>query len=775
MFPAPAPPAPPDVATVLRELIESGVVPADAWEAAGPAARDRFAGSPDVAALANAMLAARLLSVYQAGRVRAGVTRGMVLGNYRLLEKVGSGGMGVVFRAEHVTLRTPAAVKALYIDIAKNRRSVERFFLEVRAVRGLRHPNVIAYLDAGEEAGAGPGGQTVPYFVMEYLPGRNLDDLVAQDGPLPLAKACQVAHQVADALTEAHRQGLVHRDLKPSNVILAADGTAKLLDFGVARLPTPADRLTQDGARLGTIGYMAPEQARNPRDVDGRADVFGLGATLFYALTGQDPFAAPGGAAVATQPPSVADFRADAPPGLDGALARMMALALPDRTATAADAMRELAPYLGWEAPAAPGPGGATRSGEYALDPRPHVAGPASARTPSVAGPVPARTPGAAALTLAGVTPPEMAARRHRVLIVDDEVTVRRVCRLALQHEPVTIDEAETGPDAVARGLTVPYDLILLDVDLPGLKGESVLRQIRQRPPAPHLKVMMFSGRTSGDDLSRLLAAGADDFLVKPFSVVQLRSRVKSILRLKDAQDRTDSLSRQLAVSNADLERAVNSRDGELIHARGAMVLAMAKLVEQRSTETGSHLLRLQRYCRALGEAASGLAAFQRRLDPVFVQSVEDAAPLHDIGKVSVPDSVLNKPGQLTAEEKQVMQAHTTVGAATLADVSSRYAFATGFFATAVEIARSHHERWDGSGYPDRLSGEAIPLSARLVAVADVYDALRSRRVYKPALSHALAVEQMLERSPGHFDPNLLEAFRRAAPHFERVFRDAAD
>ncbi len=762
----PAPTAAPELGAVLGQLVAAGVVPADAWEALGPAGRDRLAAIGGLPDLAHALLAARLLSVYQAARVRSGAVNGLVLGNYRLLEKIGSGGMGVVFRAEHVTLRTPAAVKALYVDGVKNRRSVERFFQEVRAIRSLRHPNIIAYLDAGEGAGAGPGGQAVPYLVMEYLPGRNLDDLVTQDGPLPLARASQMAHQVADALTEAHRQGLVHRDIKPSNIVLTADGRAKLLDFGVARLPTPTDRLTQDGARLGTIGYMAPEQARNPRDVDGRADVFGLAATLFYALTGQDPFLPPGGSMAATRPPSLSDFRPDLPPELDAALGRMMALSLPDRTATAADAMRELSPFLGWQGPAAPEDAAVARSGEYSAAPPP---GPASR-----SGPASARTPGAANLTLPGAAAPK-AARLHRVLVVDDEEPVRRVCRLALQHESVTIEEADNGPDAVARGLTVPYDLILLDVDLPGLKGELVLHQIRQRPPAPHLKVMMFSGRTSGDDLSRMLSAGADDFLVKPFSVVQLRSRVKAMLRLKDAQDRSDLLSRQLAASNAELERALNSRDGELVHARGAMVLAMAKLVEQRSTETGSHLLRLQRYCRVLGEAASGLPAFRRRLDPVFVQSVEDAAPLHDIGKVAVPDAVLNKPGQLTAEEKLLMQTHTTVGAETLAEVSARYAFATGFFATAVEIARSHHERWDGSGYPDRLSGEAIPLSARLVALADVYDALRSRRVYKPALSHHLAVEQMLERSPGHFDPGLLEAFRRAAPHFERIFRDATD
>jgi response regulator RpfG family c-di-GMP phosphodiesterase len=740
-------PGPDYAAAVLRRLVGSGVVPPDAWDALPAGARDRLAAAPGLPALAEALLAARLVTVYQAARVRSGAVQGLILGNYRVLDKVGSGGMGVVFRAEHVTLRTPAAVKALYVDGVKNRRSVERFFLEVRAVRGLRHPNIIAYLDAGEEPYAGPDGQTVPYFVMEYLPGRNLDDLVSQEGPLRADRACRAAHQVADALTEAHRQGLVHRDIKPSNIILVPGGVAKLLDFGVARLPTPQDRLTQDGARLGTVGYMAPEQARNPRDVDGRADVFGLGATLFFALTGRDPFPPPGGALAATRPPDLAEFCPALPAGLGKALARMMALALDDRTPTAADALRELAPFVGWGEPSG-------RTGEM---------------------PAPAPAPARAAGLTTATPPPARAARTHRILVVDDEEPVRRVCRLALQHEAVRVDEVGDGAEAIARALVTPYDLILLDIDLPGLHGEVVLQQIRLRPPAAHVKVMMFSGRTSGDDLSRLLAAGADDFLVKPFSVVQLRSRVKAMLRLKDAQERTDTLARQLAASNADLERALNARDGELIHARGAMVLAMAKLVERRSTETGAHLLRLQRYCRVLAEAASALPALAGRLDPVFVEVVEAAAPLHDIGKVAVPDAVLNKAGQLTADEKRLIQAHTAAGADTLLEVSSRYPFATGFFAVAAEVARSHHERWDGGGYPDGLAGEAIPLAARLVSVGDVYDALRAPRVYKPALSHAAATEQMLERSPGQFDPHLLEAFAQVAGEFDRIYRDATD
>ncbi len=722
---------------LLHKLVVTGVVPTDAWDELSPQNRAQISAAADLPALVDALTAKRLLTPYQAIRVRAGAVNGLVLGNYRVLEKIGTGGMGVVFRGEHLTFRTPVAIKALYVEGQKHRRSVDRFFLEVRAVATLKHPNIVAAIDAGEEPAAGPDGQAVPYLVMEYVPGSNLEDLIERDGPMSVARATGYAHQIADALTEAHRCGLVHRDIKPSNIIVGPNGLAKLLDFGVARLPATTDRVTQDGARLGTVGYMAPEQARNPRDVDGRADVFGLAATVFFALTGQDPFLPPGGSSTAQNLPTLREFRSEMPAELDAALARMMALDPAVRTPTAAAAMRELSQFLGWAGP----------------NPTPVTIAFPTARP--------------------AVHAPE--GRGARVLIVDDEEAIRRVCRIALQHEPVSCDEAGTGPDAVASAMAHPYDLILLDVDLPGLNGELVLRKIRQQPPSAHLKVIMLSGRTPGDDLSRLLAAGADDFLTKPFSVVQLRSRVKAALRLKEAQDRSDLLTNRLAASNGEMERALSARDGELIHARGAMVLALAKLVERRSSETGAHLLRLQRYCRVLAEAAVRTPAFADRLDPEFVMAIEAAAPLHDIGKVAIPDIVLNKPGRLTPDERAIMETHTTAGADTLAEVSARYPFATGFFHTAIEIARYHHEKWDGTGYPDRLSGEGIPLSARLIAVADVYDALRGRRVYKPGFSHESAVAEMLDKSPGHFDPALLSIFRQIAGQFDRVFRDAAD
>jgi response regulator RpfG family c-di-GMP phosphodiesterase len=363
----------------------------------------------------------------------------------------------------------------------------------------------------------------------------------------------------------------------------------------------------------------------------------------------------------------------------------------------------------------------------------------------------------------------------HHVLIVDDQADIRRLCRLTLIPDGHECDEAGTGPDAIAAVAQKRYDLVLLDVDLPGFNGEEVLRRLQKAPPCPNLKVVMFSGAAGGDELSRILLAGADDFLVKPFSTVQLRARVKSALRLKDAQDRSDLLTRNLLTVNTELEKSLEARDTEIIHARNGLVLALAKLVEHRSAETGPHLMRLQRYCRILATEAAALPAFAPLIDANFIRMLVDTAPLHDIGKAAIPDGVLNKPGPLSAEERAVMQTHATIGADTLREVARRHPFSTGFLQIAIDIAQHHHEKWDGTGYPNGLAAEAIPLAARVLAIGDVYDALRSPRVYKAGFTHADAVRQILAHSPGHFDPALLDIFRRCAASFNKAYHDMAE
>jgi response regulator RpfG family c-di-GMP phosphodiesterase len=462
-------------------------------------------------------------------------------------------------------------------------------------------------------------------------------------------------------------------------------------------------------------------------------------------LTGRAPFVSKGNLVedltqrLTQPPPSVRTLRPELPAQLDAVVVRMMAINPDDRYPTPQAVMRALLPFI------------QTRSGDQ---PAPVSAAPAEAPRDGT-----------------GFN----ASRVRRLLIVDDEPDVRRLCRLTLQADTRTCHEAGDGREALTAIQAAPPDLVLLDIDMPVMKGVEVLRRLREAPPVPHLKVIMFSGRASADEMSQMLLAGADDYLTKPFSLVQLQARVEAALRLKEAQDRSDLLTRHLLTVNTELEQSLSARDSDLVHARNALVLALAKLVEHRHTETGTHLMRLQRYTRALAEEAAVVPGFAGQIDPHFIQMLECCAPLHDIGKVGLPDHILLKPGKLDPDERILMQTHTVIGAETLQEVARHHGASLVFLQMAIDIARHHHERWDGTGYPDRLSGADIPLSARLVAVADVYDALRSRRVYKPALAHEAALQIMLEGSPGHFDPALLPILKRCGPRFNQIHRELTD
>jgi response regulator RpfG family c-di-GMP phosphodiesterase len=226
---------------------------------------------------------------------------------------------------------------------------------------------------------------------------------------------------------------------------------------------------------------------------------------------------------------------------------------------------------------------------------------------------------------------------------------------------------------------------------------------------------------------------------------------------------------------NVELERNLTAQTNDLMQSRNALVLALARLVEYRSTETLAHLTRIQRYCTVIAQEASVHPRIAGQIDQEFIQTLECIAPLHDVGNVGLPDSILLKAGPLDPSEREQMQQHTVIGATTLQAVAHHFGAEAGFLRMAVDVARHHHEQFDGGGYPDHLAGNDIPLAARIVTLADTYDSLRSRRAQRPRLSHASAMQIILEASVGKFDPILLRVFQACASQLDRIHADIQD
>ena len=731
----------------LDFFLQNSLIHREDWATLPSESRKRLEVLDNDKDLLKTLLEMKLLTQYQVDRVEAGTTQGLLLGSYRILSRLGAGGMGVVFLAEHILLRRLVAVKVLPMSAGDDPCGVllSRFFNEIRMVAQLQHPNIVWAIDTGEFVSRGLESQVLYYHVMEYVPGKSLEEMIHANGPFSLVLACDTIYQVASALAEADKHRLVHRDIKPSNILVTPEGQAKLLDFGLAR--TMDNRQTQPGVLLGTIDYMAPEQFADASAVDIRADIYSLGGTLYWCLTGKVPFPLNGqsstrGAVGATgptrQPPSLRALRPDLPASLDEVVAKMMANKASDRYPTPLAVMKALLPFL------------TESTGELCYL--------SSGRTAGV------RAEGQP-------TQPSC----HRVLLVDDEPAMRTISRTVLESQGILCDEVGDGRGALEAARARHYDLILIDVEMPGMPGTEVLRQLRDDPPNSNLKIIMTSGRVSSDDMSSMILSGADDFLAKPFSVVQLIARTKAAIRLKTAQDRSDNLNRQVLAANQELESNLATKEGDLVHTRNTLVLTLAELIAARAAETPAHLKRMAGYVRAFAQELLTVPGFASQVDENYILSFEGAAPLHDIGMIGVPEHILLRPGKLDPEESLVMQSHTTQGAEILQKLASRNGIAAGFLQTAIDITRHHHERWDGRGYPDRLAGSDIPLSARIVGLVDVYDAIRAKRPHKPALPHVAAVQMMTEASPGQFDPALLRTFEKTHHLFEKVFRQTPD
>ena len=348
------------------------------------------------------------------------------------------------------------------------------------------------------------------------------------------------------------------------------------------------------------------------------------------------------------------------------------------------------------------------------------------------------------------------------VLVVDDTPD-----NLTLMSELLrgryTVKLAKSGEKALQLAGADPHpDLILLDIMMPGLSGYDVMRELKANEVTRHIPVIFLTAMSAVEDERKGLEMGAVDYITKPVSPPIVLARVANHLKLKAASDFLRDKSKFL---EEEVER--RTRDNQAI--QDVTILAMASLAETRDLETGNHIRRTQHYVRILAERLKNHPRFGYYLTDETVAMLFKSAPLHDIGKVGIPDRILLKPGRYTPEEFEIMKTHTTLGRDAIQSAEDHLGMSVDFLKIAKDIAYYHQEKWDGSGYPTGAAGENIPICARLMAVADVYDALSSARVYKKAMPHGQVIEYMREGRGTDFDPDVLDAFLAAQDEFQAV------
>ncbi|HEV7999240.1 MAG TPA: response regulator [Planctomycetaceae bacterium] len=331
-----------------------------------------------------------------------------------------------------------------------------------------------------------------------------------------------------------------------------------------------------------------------------------------------------------------------------------------------------------------------------------------------------------------------------RVLIVDDDEIALELLGAAIASAGYEVSTARDGCEALETLRTGVFRVVITDWEMPNMDGIELCRKIRERQSSSYVYVILVTSREGAHNVVEGLDSGADDFITKPFHPAELALRVRSGMRL-------------LSMESCDVT-----------------IFTLAKLAESRSAETGAHLERMREYCRVLAEVLSHHPKYRDEIDADYVNLIYRTSPLHDIGKVGVPDAVLLKAGPLTDAEFQTMKLHVRLGAETL-EAAAEVQPDAEFLRMAREIVLTHHERYDGSGYPQGLTADEIPLCGRIVALADVYDALTVRRVYQNTRVHDLAKAIILESRGVHFDPDVVDAFLEAETEFINIQQCFAD
>lgn len=359
------------------------------------------------------------------------------------------------------------------------------------------------------------------------------------------------------------------------------------------------------------------------------------------------------------------------------------------------------------------------------------------------------------------VSPQNKGKKRATILVVDD-TPENLVFVSEMLKDDYEVKAATNGQTALAIVEKFAIDLILLDVVMPGMDGYEVCRQIKAKKTGQDIPVIFLTSKSKGEDQEFGFSVGAADYIKKPLSPPITMARIRIHLENKASKD-------FLHDQNAFLEAEVQRRLKELSVIQDVTINALASLAETRDQETGNHIVRTQYYVKILADQLYLRGKYPDIVTPDFINMVFKTAPLHDIGKVGIPDAILLKPGKLTAEEFDIMKTHAKLGYDAIVKAEEEVGANYPFLNAAKEIAYGHHEKWDGSGYPQGLAGEDIPLSARLMAVADVFDALVSKRVYKAAMTNDEAFAIIREGRGSHFDPLLVDIMFDLQHEFIRI------
>jgi putative two-component system response regulator len=356
---------------------------------------------------------------------------------------------------------------------------------------------------------------------------------------------------------------------------------------------------------------------------------------------------------------------------------------------------------------------------------------------------------------------------RPTVLVVTKSVTTVGLLAEALQDDYVVrVARQSEDPTALNHGLGP--DMVLLDVNEPGDKGHDICRQLKSHALPKELPFVFLALQQSMDEESLSVELGVVDHIALPINPRILKSRIR--VHFAIAEQAT-----ALRVNNAYLESEIDKRSRELALMQDTTILALASLAETRDVDTANHLRRTQHYLKALADSLKSNARFSDFLSEEVIDTLFKCAPLHDIGKVGIPDRILLKPGRYEPAEFEIMKTHPTLGRDAIGNAQKAAGASLEFFDIAKDLVYSHHEKWDGTGYPQGLRGDDIPIPARLMALADVYDALISPRIYKPGMTHHEAAEIIVRGNGKHFDPDVVHAFLRLEHEFMDIAQEFAD